>query len=285
MARPNNRYRRMEYDYIATMQGGEFCKICNYRPETPYSLHIDHINNNRDDNRPQNKQLLCDIDNAIKEQQRRKSERDGVKIGGEGSQNPERASAVVPAVASANFDAKEQTRTDAEAVMFSEDRKESRTSAESKNEDNQPLCEQIIKTEWNRRTDAKGPDGKNYPTDGLVYPRCVNELARRIREITGSGSQAAVRRYIKMLTSDGADWKISEVTKRIVPTNFSEYDPDREATPEEIAAGHRRITQIQAEELKRKYAEIEKLKAQLAATQKALPVVIPAETTKEVSEA
>ena len=99
-------------------------------------------------------------------------------------------------------------------VMGLEDRKELLTPAEDKNESNEPLCESIIKSEWNRHS----------PTEGIVYPRCVPELVRRIRAETGSGSDAAVKRYIKVMCSDGADWRIDRRTRRVLPSNFELYN-------------------------------------------------------------
>lgn len=252
MVRPNSRYRQIEYSYIADRQGGEYCNNCKYRPEKPGSLHIDHIVEGLPEpeyNAPKNKQLLCDICNAIKELERRKNVRDGVKNPGEGSQNVERASEPERDIPSECAIA----NADVSVVMYGEDRKDSRTSAEGKNEVNQPLCENIIKSEWNRET----------PTVGLVYPRCVPELVRRIREITGYGSDAAVKRYIKTMCSDGAEWRIDSKTKRIVPSNYQFYDPERGVTQEEILANHRRIIQHLQQDGEKARRVIAELKAQL----------------------
>ena len=214
MTRPNNRYRKLEYDYIAHMQGGKFCNICKIPEPKPYGHHIDHIDPDATKptyNHPSNKRLLCDNDNGIVELERRKSDRLTAQNGGDGSRNlrvSERATKSTESFVPVSKP--ESGLASASDIMREEERKDSRTSPETKNEINQPLCEAIIEAEWNRQS----------PTTGLQYPNCVPELVRRIREQTGSGSDAAVKRYIRAMCSDGAKWQIDRKTKRIVPANF-----------------------------------------------------------------
>lgn len=223
MGRPPSRLRRIEYDYLVHMQGGEFCKICGFKTAKPYSLHIDHIDNNEDNNHPSNKRLLCDNDNGIKELERRKKIRDGVGAEGEGRRNCESASdqkqASEPMPETVVVKASAPVALQSAAVMDREDRKESRSSAEAKNEENQSFIENIVKTEYNRMT----------PTIGLIYPRCVPEMVRRCREEKGSGSDAAVKRYIKAFTSDGSNWWINPDTKQIEPRPYNEENASSEA--------------------------------------------------------
>lgn len=70
-ARFTNKERETIYGFLIEKAGGERCARCGAKPELGRKLAIDHKDDNKDNNLPQNFQLLCKSCNTAKENTRR----------------------------------------------------------------------------------------------------------------------------------------------------------------------------------------------------------------------